>query len=316
MVKEQPEKDMARRVEAMYNAHPFPHRDSIPKTKSDERYKYIYKNFLHIPLTELNGKLFLDAGCGTGDVTWAFRRILDPSVRVMGLDLSRTAIAIARQIDDTNQCPMFGINSLLNVGLADKSVDFLLCGGVLVAVVDPDQVFRELIRVLKPGGYIVIILYHKYGRAIHSLRRTIIDLLEPEDIDRRAELGGKLVGAGMKRLGQKEHVPLKGLLYDQFGLPCESCYSVKQALIWFKQENINYLGSWPPVEWLQFGKAFRFSNDFARLRRSPLGSLLLRLFPERDDAPCGPPNLLNRFSMELLWTLTQQQLFAVSGRKA
>jgi len=306
---------MARRVEGMYNAHPFPSRHSIPSTKSDERYKYIYQNFLHIPFDAMQGKLFLDAGCGTGDNTWAWRRILDPTNRVIGLDLSRASISIARQAQVAQEQPVFGVNSLLNLGVADESVDFLLCSGVLVAIPDPDRAFKELVRVLKPGGYIVIILYHKYGRAIHGMRRAVIDLLEPEDIDRRAELGGKLFGFSMRRMAHKEHTPLEGVLYDQFGLPCESRYSVGQALTWFAETNIKYLGAWPPVEWSQFGKAFRFSRDFAWLRRTAVGNLLLRLFPETDSLPGHPPGFLSRLAMESLWALGQLQLFAVSGRK-
>ncbi|MBI1880701.1 MAG: class I SAM-dependent methyltransferase, partial [Chloroflexi bacterium] len=127
-------KNMARGVERMYNAHPFPSRYKIPSGKSDERYKYIYQNFLHIPLDEMKGKLFLDAGCGTGDYTWAWRRILDPTTRVIGLDLSRASVNIGRQAYEANDRPSFGVNSLLNLGVADESVDFLLCSGVLVAV--------------------------------------------------------------------------------------------------------------------------------------------------------------------------------------
>ena len=308
-------KNMARRVEGMYNAHPFPSRYNIPSGKSDERYKYIYENFLHIPLNGMKEKLFLDAGCGTGDNTWAWRRILDPSTRVIGLDLSRASVNIARQANAAEQSPLFGVNSLLNLGVANESVDFLLCSGVLVAIPDPDRAFKELVRVLKPGGYIVIILYHKYGRAIHGFRRAIIDLLEPEDIDRRAKLGGKLFGGSMERMAQQENTPLEGVLYDQFGLPCESRYSVGDALKWFGQSGLKYNGSWPPVEWSQFGKGFRYSKDFAGLRQTSIGQWLLRLFPDQNILPSGPPDFFTRLSMESLWALKQLQLFAVSARK-
>jgi len=307
---------VARRVAAMYNAHPFPNRASIPTSKSDERYKFIYQNFLHIPLEELKGKIFLDAGCGTGDVTWAWRRILDPATRVLGIDISMASLNIARQAyDSTSLRPTFACGSLLDLGIADHSVDFVLCSGVLVAVPDPHRAFKELVRVLKPSGYIVIILYHKFGRALHGLRRAVIDLLEPEDIDRRARLAGWLFGHSMRKLAREENVPLESLLYDQFGLPCESRYTVGDALRWFEEAGINYLGSWPPVEWSQLGNGLRFSKQFAPIRHLRVFRLLLRLFPETPQGPQVPPGWLTRVSMEALWTLNQQQLFAVSGRK-
>lgn len=307
---------MARRVAAMYRAHPFPNRQSVPPSKSDERYKFIYENFLHIPLDELKGKAFFDAGCGTGDVTWAFRRILDPATRVFAVDISPTSISIARQsYDQVPLQPSFAVNSVLDLGIADCSVDMLLCSGVLVAVPDPDRAFRELVRILKPGGYLVIILYHKYGRALHGLRRAIIDLIEPEDIDRRARLGERLFGRSMKRFVQEENAPLEGILYDQFGLPCESRYSVGQALRWFKEGGLRYLGTWPPIEWSQVGNGLRFSKQFAPMRQSWQFRLLLRMFPENSMAPDGPPGLITRASMQAVWALNQQQLFAISGRK-
>lgn len=307
---------MARRVAAMYRAHPFPNRQSVPPSKSDERYKFIYENFLHIPLDELKGKIFFDAGCGTGDVTWAFRRILDPKTRVCAIDISQTSISIARQAcGSTTLQPIFTVGSLLDLGIADHSVDMVLCSGVLVAVPDPDRAFRELVRILKPGGYLVVILYHKYGRALHGLRRAIIDLIEPEDIDRRAQLGRRLFGRSMKSFVREENAPLEGILYDQFGLPCESRYSVGQALRWFKEGGLRYLGMWPPIEWSQLGNGLRFSKQFAPMRQSWLFRLLLHIFPENAIAPDGPPAWTTRASMQAVWALNQQQLFAISGRK-
>lgn len=307
---------MARRVAAMYRVHPFPNRESIPASKSDERYKFIYENFLHIPLDELKGKSFFDAGCGTGDVTWAFRRILDPTTHLFAIDISPTSISVARQAYDSPSLrPIFSVGSLLDLGVADQSVDFVLCSGVLVAVPDPDRAFKELVRILQPGGYIVIILYHRYGRALHGLRRAVIDLLEPEDIDRRAQLGGRLFRRSMMKFVREENAPLEGLLYDQFGLPCESRYSVGQALRWFRDFQIRYLGTWPPIEWSQLGNGLRFSKQFASRRQTWWFRLLLHIFPEATTPPDRPPSLLTRASMQTLWAFNQQQLFAISGRK-
>ncbi len=307
---------LARRVRAMYNAHPFPYRKAIPPIKSDERFKYIYENFLHIPLADLKDKAVLDAGCGTGENTASWRRILDPSTRLIGVDLSAASIQIAcRNARALPVQPVFAVNSLLDVGLATQSVDLVFCSGVLVAVPNPVRAFSELNRVLKPGGYMILVLYHRYGRAIHALRRAVIDLIERDDVDRRARLGGQLFGHSMRKLAEKEQVPLEGMLYDQFGLPCESRYSVGQALEWFKQAEIEYLGSWPPVEWSQIGKALRFSYSWRKRRNHPLFRLLLRIFADTDQPPHGRPGFFTRASMQTMWALNQQQLFAISGRK-
>lgn len=161
----------------------------------------------------------------------------------------------------------------------------------------------------------ILVLYHRYGRMLHGLRRAVIDLIESDDIDRRARLGDKLFDHSTRKLAEREQVPYEGVLYDQFGLPCESRYSVGLVLNWFKQAGLHYLGTWPPVEWSQFGKALRFSYHLARYRDSRLFRLLLKLFPDTDVAPQSAPGFLTRATMQSLWTLNQLQLFAVSGRK-
>ncbi len=307
---------LARNVRAMYNAHPFPHRNAVPERKSDERFRYIYQEFLHIPLDELADKTLLDAGCGTGENTWSWRRILPPGTRVVAVDLSQASLGIARSSgSDQLLRPLFACGSLLDLGLASNSIDVVFCSGVLVAIPDPDRAFRELVRVLKPGGYMTIVLYHLYGRALHGMRRAVIDLLEREDVDRRAQLGGKLFGRSMRKMAEHEQVPLEGVLYDQFGLQYETRYSVGQALSWFKQANIRYLGTWPPVEWSQFGKGLRFSHQFRNRLDSPLFRWLLQIFPNTNQAPARAPGFVTRATMQTAWALNQLQLFAVSGRK-
>jgi ubiquinone/menaquinone biosynthesis C-methylase UbiE len=308
--------EMARNLRVMYNAHPFPARYGIPPSKSDERYQTIYQNFLHLPVGEWRDMTFLDAGCGTGDVTWVWRRLLHPSNRVLAVDLSFNSINIARAAcPGAEPSPIFSVGSLLNIGLPDNSVDVVHCSGVLVAVPDPDRAFRELMRILKPGGYVLLALYHKYGRALHGLRRAIVDLLEPDDIDRRAALGGKLFGRSMQQFVDDEHSPLENILYDQFGLPCESRYSVGDALHWFEQAGIDYLGTWPPVEWSQLGKGLRFSKQFNTRRNSWWFRTLLYAFREPEEPPQGSPGRLTRITMESMWMINQQQLFSISGRK-
>ncbi len=304
------------RVRAMYNAHPFPQRTISSISENDKRFASIFRDFLRIPLSDLKGKTLLDAGCGTGENTWTWRRVLDPSTRMVAVDLSTASVRRAQgNGGGFSPQPLFSVNSLLDLGLAEHGVDVVYCSGVLVAVADPERAFRELTRVLKPGGYMIIVLYHRYGRALHSLRRGVIDLIEKEDVDRRARLGGKLFEGPMRRLAAQDQVPYEELLYDQFGLPCESVYSVGKALRWFKQANVDYLGTFPAIEWSRFGQALRFSHAVAKRPNSVLVRLLLKAFPDTQAVPGRAPNWFTRTTMQTVWALNQLQLFAISGRK-
>lgn len=303
-------------IRKMYNAHPFPNYSKALPQQSDERFRYIFEHFLHIPLSNFQDKIILDAGCGTGENTWSWQRILGINSKIFGLDLSEKSVNIANNRFSKHEFqPDFSVGSLLNISLPDNSVDLVFCSGVLVAVTQPQKAYNELVRVLKPGGHLILILYHRYGRVLHGLKRFLIDLLEREDIDRRVELSGKLFHRSMKKLAKEKQVSFTNVLYDQFGLPCESRYSFGKALQFFKKSNIKYIGSWPPIEWSQLGNSIRFSHNLKKYNDTFVYSILLKLFKPTSTPPLHAPNFFTRLSMEIMWTFVQLQLFSISGQK-
>ena len=46
--------------------------------------------------------------------------------------------------------------------------DFTISNGVLHHTKDAKKAFQKLVEVTKPGGYLVIGLYHKYGRFLNK----------------------------------------------------------------------------------------------------------------------------------------------------
>jgi ubiquinone/menaquinone biosynthesis C-methylase UbiE len=138
---------------AMYEAYPFPYRSEILSHRNDQRFHQIQQAFLHLSIDNFAHKTLLDAGCGTGEHTWMWNRILDPSARIIGVDLSKTSVRIAHPgPPDDRRHPSFAVSSLLDLGLSDNSVDLVFCSGVLHHTPDPQRGFAELVRVLKPGG--------------------------------------------------------------------------------------------------------------------------------------------------------------------
>ena len=161
----------------------------------------------------------------------------------------------------------------------------------------------------------ILVLYQRYGRSMHGIRRAIVDLIERDDLDRRARIAEKLFRHSITKIANKEKITVEAALYDQYAFPCESRHSVGHALKWFDQAGIDYLGTWPPVDWSYFGKGLRFSADFAPYRKTRLGSLLLKIFPDFNQPPSHSPGFFTRTSMQSLWFLNQLQLFAIAGRK-
>jgi len=100
------------------------------------------------------GRRGLDAGCGQG---WYVARMRQRGFDVVGIDASPAQLARARaQADDP---ALFAEGSLLQIDAPDGSFDFVYTINVLhhLASIDEQRAaFAELLRVLRPGGLLLV----------------------------------------------------------------------------------------------------------------------------------------------------------------
>lgn len=100
------------------------------------------------------GMTVLDLGSGAGHDLIAAACLVGPSGRVIGVDMTGEMIEAARN----NLARAGAANAEIRAGLiealpvADASVDFVISNCVINLSPDKPAVFRELARVLKPGG--------------------------------------------------------------------------------------------------------------------------------------------------------------------
>lgn len=104
------------------------------------------------------GETVLDLGSGAGfDALLAAARV-GPQGRVIGVDLTEEMIAQAR----ANAAKAgvanieFRLGDIESLPVEDASVDLVISNCVINLVPDKPQVFREIARVLKPGGRVAI----------------------------------------------------------------------------------------------------------------------------------------------------------------
>ncbi|MEV5508806.1 methyltransferase domain-containing protein [Streptomyces orinoci] len=160
------------------DAHPHPVRlvNSLFRLRS-EPFFVSYKQRLRHLLRAQAGQRFLDVGAGTGD---AARELADESgAQVVACDLSRIMCAEMKHIGlrkaavaDSHHLPFKG--AAFDGAWADR---------VLQHVEDPDVALDEMLRVIRPGGRIVVcdpdtatqalnIEDHRLAAKVLSLRQT------------------------------------------------------------------------------------------------------------------------------------------------
>jgi ubiquinone/menaquinone biosynthesis C-methylase UbiE len=93
---------------------------------------------------------FLDAGCGDGRYLAALAAELP--ARRAGLDISERILETARHRVEAD----FRQGNLESIPFADAEFDLVLCSQVIEHVLDADAAVRELARVLRPGGTLII----------------------------------------------------------------------------------------------------------------------------------------------------------------
>jgi len=99
------------------------------------------------------GQQLLDVACGTGLVAVEAAKILGSAEAITCLDPSEGMLSVAR----TKLSARFIVGRAEQLPFPDNSFDFLTMGYALRHVIGLEEAFREYLRVLKPGGKVLIL---------------------------------------------------------------------------------------------------------------------------------------------------------------
>lgn len=101
-----------------------------------------------------DGPAVADIGCGSGLVS---KDLLEMGYDVTGMDISEGMLENARKIPGLK----LQVGDIEHLPFADEAFDKIICLGVITYLPDETKALAELLRVLKPGGKLVLAVRNK-----------------------------------------------------------------------------------------------------------------------------------------------------------
>lgn len=124
--------------------------------KGDIRHEKIINPVVSKFIGDLKGNSVLDAGCGNGYLTQTMAKT---AKKVIGIDFTEKLIEKARD-NNRHKNVKYLVGNLENLPFANEYFNTILCNMVLMDVENLDNVTKEITRVLKNNGILVVSLIH------------------------------------------------------------------------------------------------------------------------------------------------------------
>ena len=137
------------------------------------------------------GASVIDVACGTGKLSAALAERVGPFGQVLGVDFSAAMVAFARQASPDLVQLRFEVGNALRLPAEDGEFDAATIAFGMRNLADFEAGFREMLRVVRPGGRIVCLELSTprppaWGRAYHALFTRFAPLLGAVFRHRRA----------------------------------------------------------------------------------------------------------------------------------
>ena len=240
------------KVSNFYDKEPFPN-----YRKDENLYSILEKgdkNFLAKEFKKFMkfNKSFLEVGCGTGQLSNYFA--IGTNHKVYALDSAFNSLILGKKFSQANSIKNINFiqGDLTKKIFKSNSFDFIWCNGVLHHTKNAELGFQNICHTLKPGGYVLIGLYNKFGRV-----RTVIRQKIYKYISKKLAI---FLDPFLRKLKKDKEVNNKdkilSWIQDQYEHPVETLHTFDETLSWFKKNNIEFISSIPQTDISEINNIF------------------------------------------------------------
>ena len=219
--------ELTEKMSDFYNDVQFPNYDDC------EDYSSLYEKGINNLFTkrldeELGyGTKILELGCGTGQLSLFLSRC---NREIFAVDISNGSLKLGEDFRNKNQIEnlYFMKMDVFDLKFKPDLFDCVISNGVLHHTKNAQEAFKSLVKVTKPGGIIVIGLYHKYGRLVTKLKQKLAKLI-----------GNKIAFLDKTSRKIKSKNKKRAWVKDQFMNPHETLHTPNELFNWFNDGKIN-----------------------------------------------------------------------------
>lgn len=237
-------------VEEFYRNVQFPAKYNEEEVL-DKTSDFYLKDYLKLKFLPFKASI-LDAGCGTGFTTHVISSLRHDAT-ITAIDLSKNSLSFAENYSKENNIKNTKFQLMdLNKLTLEQNFDMIHSSGVLHHTKNPRPIFHELCKLLKPNGVFICGLYHPYGRFSVHARQKFFKIS-----------GGRFRNIDPRLRTENWTDERKEIWFrDQYDHPHERDYGHKTLLEWFKEENLQLVGSIPKYSGNNFSYNFELLTKY------------------------------------------------------
>jgi 2-polyprenyl-3-methyl-5-hydroxy-6-metoxy-1,4-benzoquinol methylase len=228
--------------------------ENIATEKARKEYFLKWSNLivkkLKIPPLCFCNSTLLDVGCGSGEKSLVYASL---GARVLGLDINEKAIEMAKTAamdwgENIKERVEFRVCSVFKIDI-DQSFDIIVSDGVIHHTAYPKKAFNNFVRLLRPGGVLLLGLAEPCGFFQRQLQRYFVNkIAESYKEETKLKIAIILFEEKLKRASKVSGRSVISTAYDSFINPQIVPIAFHEVKNWMDEYDVHLDCTWPPSD--------------------------------------------------------------------